>query len=133
MFTTGTYPDLLKVSKVISIHKKGDRHFPENYRLISLLPCVNKILERVFEKHLRKFWNDNEILFDLQFGFRNGRDTSHALLKTINSIRSFLDKGENVLCLYLDRKKAFNHVNHRILAHKLYTYSICRKAYNVYV
>ncbi|KAJ8038244.1 hypothetical protein HOLleu_15610 [Holothuria leucospilota] len=49
VFTTGIYPDDLKIAKVIPLYKKGDS-LPENYRPTSLLPCINKILESVVEK-----------------------------------------------------------------------------------
>ena len=131
VLTTGVYPDALKVAKVIPIFKKGNRNYPENYRPISLLPSINKLLEKTIEKRLRIFLKDNNTLFDYQFGFRKCHDTSHALLETINCIRTHLDNGENVLGLYLDLKKAFDTVDHRILLQKLYSYGIRGKAYDV--
>lgn len=95
-------PSHLKLLLSFPSTKKCDKNLPENYRPISLLPCINKIPQRVIGKRLYRFWDDNKILFDYRFGFRKGHDTSHALL---NSIRSFLDRNENVLSLYLDLKK----------------------------
>lgn len=131
VLTTGIYPDALKVAKVIPIFKKGDSTLPENYRPISLLPCINKLLERSIEKRLRSFLNSNNILFDFQFGFRKHHDTSHALLETVNCIRNYLDNGENALGLYLDLKKAFDTVNHTILLDKLKNYGIRGNAFEI--
>ena len=131
VLTSGIYPDALKVAKVIPIFKKGDRNQPENYRPISLLSCINKLLERSIEKRLRLFMENNSTLYDFQFGFRKCHDTSHALLETVNCIRTYLDNGHNVLGLYLDLRKAFDTVDHKIVLHKLSSYSICGNAYNV--
>ena len=109
---------------MIPLHKKGKKTLPENYRPISLLPCVNKLLEKVLDKRLPNFLKENNVFYDYQFGFRAGHSTSQALLEIINSIRCFLDIGENVLGLYLDLKKAFDTVNHNILLSKLYNYGI---------
>lgn len=76
---------------------KGPQKSPWNYRPISLHVCTKNILEQVIEKHLRKFWEGNKILFNFQFGFRKGYDTSHSLLETVNSICSFLDRNEIIL------------------------------------
>ena len=131
VLTSGTYPDALKIAKVIPIYKAGGRDLPENYRPISLLPCINKLLERSIEKRLRLFFDDNNTLFDFQFGFRKGHNTSHTLLETINCVCTHLDNGENVLGLYLDLKKAFDTVDHNILLGKLYNYGIRGKAFEV--
>ena len=50
-FTTGIFPCAWKTAKVIPVYKKGSRHVPANYRLISLLPCVSKVCERIFYDH----------------------------------------------------------------------------------
>lgn len=131
VFLSGVYPDSMKVAKVIPLFKKGDCTLPENYRPISLLPCLNKLFEGVIEKRLRKFFNDNNSLYGFQFGFREGHSTTHALLETVNSIRSQLDVGNNVLGLYLDLKKAFDTVDHSILLQKLYHYGIRGSAHQI--
>ena len=123
-FTTGIYPNDLKIAKVLPLFKKGDRSLPENYRPISLLPCVNKLLEKCIDKRVRKYLTNNNVFYEYQFGFRKGYSTVHALLETVNTIRNYLNNGENVLGLYLDLKKAFDTVDHNILLHKLNVYGI---------
>ncbi len=132
-FETGEYPQALKTAKVVPLFKKGDNKLPENYRPISLLSCINKLLEKTLEKRLRLFLLQNDIFFDFQFGFRSGHSTTQALLEITNNIRYHLDKGENVLGLYLDLKKAFDTVNHDILKQKLYNYGIRGKCYDLLV
>lgn len=123
-FTSGVYPDILKIAKVIPLYKKGNNTLPENYRPISLLPIINKLLERLIEKRLRAFLQNHNVFYEYQFGFRTGYSTSFALLEITNNIHHHLDKGENVLGLYLDLKKAFDTVNHSILKTKLKHYGI---------
>ena len=50
LFTTGIVPDLLKIAKVIPVHKKGEKNLPGNYRRISLLSVFDKILEKLMHK-----------------------------------------------------------------------------------
>lgn len=130
-FQDGQYPDQLKIAKVIPLYKKGSHSLPENYRPISLLSCFNKLLEKLIEKRLRAFLHDNRIFYEYQFGFRSGYSTSYALLEVVNNIRTYLDRGENVLGLYLDLKKAFDTVNHAILKRKLYNYGIRGKCHDL--
>ena len=131
VFTSGIYPDALKIAKVIPLFKKGDHSLPENYRPISLLPCIDKILESVIEKRMRLFLNKHDIIYKFQFGFREGHSTCHALLEVVDNIRSHLDNGNNVLGLYLDLQKAFDTVDHAILLKKLLHYGIRGKAFNI--
>ena len=120
----GKYPDKLKEAKVIPIYKKGDRKDPENYRPISLLPCFNKIFEKLIDKRLRDFLEVNNILYEHQFGFRKGHSTTLALIEATNNLHKHLDNNEYVLGLFLDLKKAFDTVDHNILLEKLENYGI---------
>ena len=123
-FSTGIYPETLKLSKVIPIFKKGHHTLPENYRPISLLSCINKLLEKLIEKRLRDFIDKNNSFYEFQFGFRKNLSTCHALLEITNNIYEHLNVGQNVLGLYLDLKKAFDTVDHTILLKKLHYYGI---------
>ena len=90
-FTKGIYPSSLKKAKLIPLFKKGNQTLPENYRPISLLPCINKLLEKVIDKRLRNFLQENNVFYDYQFGFRAGHSTSQALLEiTTHVLRNTL-------------------------------------------
>ena len=65
-FTTGIVPDLLKIAKVIPVHKKGEKNLPGNYRPISLLSVFDKILEKLMYKRLSTYLEQNNILYDYQ-------------------------------------------------------------------
>ena len=69
-FSTGLHPDLFKISKTIPIFKKGSRLLVSNYRPISLLSNLNKILEKLMFTRMYKFFDDFKCIYALQFGFR---------------------------------------------------------------
>ena len=84
---TGKFPDILKVAKVIPIHKKGSKLEISNYRPISLLPTISKIWEKLLNNQITENIDDNEILPDCQFGFRKGLKTTDAVQSLIHLIQ----------------------------------------------
>ena len=68
-FTAGTFPTLLKTAKVITIHKKDSKSNFANYRPISFLSNLDKILEKLIHSRLSTFLNIKDIVYPLQFGF----------------------------------------------------------------
>ena len=116
------YPSSLKLAKVIALYKKKSILLPENYRPISLLSCLDKIFEKLLHKRFMKFINKHKIIILNQYGFLKFHSTTMALIDVIDNIRNMLDKGEYALGVYLDFKKAFDTVDHRILLCKLNHY-----------
>ena len=123
-FKHGIVPEQLKIAKVIPIHKKNEKHLPDNYRPISLLSILNKITEKIMYKRLINFLNKHHILYDYQFGFRENHSTSLALIEIIDNIQKALENGKLVAGLFLDLSKAFDTVDHKILLDKLHHYGI---------
>ena len=76
---TGSYPDILKVTEVISLHKKGSKCDVGNYRPISILSPVNKIFEIILHRRLIDFCNKFNLFMDKQFGFQKQHSTNLAL------------------------------------------------------
>ena len=101
----GVVPDLLKIAKVISIHKKDYVSLPGNYRPISLLSVFDKILEKVICTRLRKFMRKHNILYKYHYGFREHHSTSHAIMDVIEYIYKSLDENKFVFRAYIDLKK----------------------------
>ena len=95
-----------------------------NYRPISLLSNIEKILEKLMYKRLYTFLDNKNIIYDLQFGFRQQCCTSHALINITENIRKALDDG-NIGCgVLVDLQKPFDTIDHQILLAKLNHYGI---------
>ena len=132
-FLTGGFPSLLKTAKVVPVFKKYSKLDYSNYRPISLLSKIEKILEKLMYKRLHTFLNNNNIIYNLQFGFRQQYSTSDALINITEVIRKALDDG-NTGCgltkslqyqkLLVDLQRAFDTVDHQILLAKLSHYGI---------
>ena len=72
---SGIFPDKLKLAKVITLYKKGDPTITDNYRPISLLPTLSKVLEKHVLNQLFRFFSDKELFYPSQDGFRRGHST----------------------------------------------------------
>ena len=129
-FTTGTFPTLLKTAKVITIHKKDSKSNFTNYRPISLLSNLDKILEKFMHSRLSTFLNIKDIIYPLQFGFRQNYSTSYALIHLTETIKEALDRGKYGCGIFVDLQKAFDNVDHNILLGKLKHYGIRGVAYS---
>ena len=120
----GTFPDKLKIGKVIPIYKTEDPSLFVNYRPISLLPNFSKFFEKVMYNRLIEFVMTNETFSFRQFGFRKNHSTSHALIHLLNKISFAIDQYETTGGIFLDLSKAFDIVDHEILFTKLEHYHI---------
>ena len=119
---SGIYPSILKHAKVIPVFKTGDVTESDNYRPISLLSNLNKILEKVMYKRFINFIENKNILHHSQYGFRQQHSTQHAILDIVNKIQANIDKKEFTCGIFIDLKKAFDTVDHTILLCKLQHY-----------
>ena len=111
-------------SKTIPIFKKGSRLLVSNYRPISLLSNLNKILEKIVHSRVYSFLEDLNCIYSLQFGFRKKHSTNHALIEITETIRQALDNKKFACGIFVDLQKAFDTVNHDILVAKLEHYGI---------
>ena len=101
-FITGKYPDALKISKVIPIHKSGATCNLNNYRPISLLSIFDKIMEKVMHKRLYDFLQKHNILFQNQFGFRKNNSTTSAHLQITEKIKESIDNKKYGCGIFID-------------------------------
>ena len=95
--STGVFPSKLKTSKTIPIFKAGDHTCCDNYRPISLLSSISKILEKVVAIYLVNHLELNNLLFDNQFGFLRGPSTIHNITKLTSKISQDLNEKKFVI------------------------------------
>ena len=122
--THSDIPDSWKHSLVSPIHKSGDHSDPSNFRPISLIPVITKVVERIVHQQLYGYLTSNHLLSSSQHGFRPHHSTETALLSVSDQILSATDRGEiSMLCL-IDLSKCFDVIDHEILLQKLCLHGI---------
>ena len=110
-------PGKWKLANVVPVFKRGIKEHVQNYRPISLLCIVSKVLERCISNNI---WEHlQEIMNDHQHGFMPGRSSTSQLVGVLDKIGKVLDRGEQIDVIYLDMTKAFDKVNHELLINKL--------------
>ena len=124
-FSTGCFPDKMKIARVIPIHKRDDPHSLKNYRPISLLSSFSKILEKLMFNRITSFLNKFGLLYKHQYGFRQNHSTTHPILHLLNNFaETFNEKESSVISIFCDLTKAFDIINHDILLQKLHMMGI---------
>lgn len=118
-FRKGIFPTPLKQSIITPVHKGGDGDDINNYRPISVLSSISKIVEKLLNSRLQNYLNSFNILSPSQFGFRQGKSTEDAVTALTSLVVDQLDKGNRCLAVFLDLKKAFDTVSVPILVSKL--------------
>ena len=107
-FQTGVFPDALKISEIIPIHKGGSTEDLNNYRPISLLSIFDKIIEKVMHKRLYNFLQEHNILFQNQFGFRKNNSTTFALIEITEKIKETIDNKKYGCGIFIDLHKYYS-------------------------
>ena len=113
----GYIPSEWKLANVVPVYKKDEKDHVENYRPISLLCIISKVLELGLLNRINDRLED--LIADCQHGFRSGRSCVTNLLETLDYIGTILDRAGQVDCVYLDKSKAFDKVRHDLLVEKL--------------
>ena len=130
-FANGIFPENATTAKIVPIFKKGERNNPTNYRTILILTSLAKIFDRIIYKRLITFLNKHKVILDTQYGFQSNGSTNHALTDVITNSFENINKNLYTGLIFLDLKKVFNTVNHKILLLKLNHYRIRGQANNL--
>ncbi|CAB4007048.1 RNA-directed DNA polymerase from mobile element jockey [Paramuricea clavata] len=109
---TNTFPSAWKMARVTPLYRDGECDQSNNYRPISVLSVLSKILEKHVAKSLMNYLVNNNLLYELQSAFREGHSTESASIKLTDQILSNIDQDNVTGVLFIDFKKAFHIVNH---------------------
>ena len=124
---TSKVPCDWKSARVIPLFKKGKADEMDNYRPISILPVLSKVLERPVHIQLYKYLQQYKILSPYQCGFRKCHSTEFAALSFSDNIRRNMDQGQLTGAVFIDLRKAFDTVDHAVLLDKLSNLGIVDK------
>ena len=117
--STGEFPENMKLSEVIPLFKKGALDLMINYRPISLLITISKLLEKCMYKCLYNFINKNNIFYSKQYGFRSNHSCEQAIQDLYGHLISHKEEGLKSVAVFLDLSKAFDTLSHDLLLKKI--------------
>ena len=117
--TQKKFPSAWKKAKVIPLHKKDEETNPKNYRPVSLLSNISKILEKSVYLQLYGYSEEEKILNNAHHGFRKSHNTTTAHIQMQDRWLEAFDEGEITAVMMLDMSAAFDLVNHELLCKKL--------------
>jgi hypothetical protein len=103
-------PEDMKNARVVPIYKKSCKTEAGNYRPVSILSVVSKIMERIMHDQLENYFSDYSLLYDFQSGFRPSFSTDSCLIHLSDHIRKEWDKGNFTGMVILDLQKAFDNL-----------------------
>jgi hypothetical protein len=116
---SGEFPESFKLAKVIPIHKGGSKSLMNNFRPISLLTVIDKLLEKCVKIQLNNYLTIENIISNNQYGFKKGKSTSDALFDITKTIQCKTSENCKVMITFLDLAKAFDSVDRAKLLKKL--------------
>ena len=123
--STGIVPKAMKIAKVVPIFKNsGSDTIMKNYRPVSLLPVLSKVLERIVYNRLFHYLMKHNIFSPAQYGFLPNRSTELAILELQDRIMEITNNKESCVGVFMDLSKAFDTLDHKILLDKLNYYGI---------
>ena len=117
--STGTFPNSWKLARIVPVPKSGDSADPTNYRPISILSVVSKLLERHVHQLIFRYLSIHHPLSVRQWGFLPGRCTASALLSVTHDWLQQLELGIDTCVIFFDLRKAFDSVSHSLLLQRL--------------
>ena len=122
---TGKFPSNWKISKVVPLHKKGDKKSMKNFRPVALLSVAGMLLEKVVALQIEQYFEENKLFPDFQFGFRKNKNTTSELLTLFDTIFEAKEMKKEILMIMYDLSSAFDTVSHEILLENLKIYGLC--------
>ena len=116
--------EFIDAFKVVPVSKKGSTYDVNNYRPISLLPVLSKILEKLVYRRVVSFLTGQGFFHKNQFGFKKIFSTSHATTLLVENITTAFEKKQSMIGVFLDLSTAFDTIDYKILLQKLMHYGV---------
>ena len=118
-FQRGVFPTFWKTAKVTALPKGKDNTLCDNFRPISVFPCLSKDMEKFANNQLQAFALEHNLISREQFAYQKNSSCTTALLTLTDKWKWAIDKKQINIAAFLDLNKAFNMMNHKILSSKL--------------
>ena len=120
----GVFPDLMKLADISPLFKSKLNNEANNYRPISLLITISKVLEKIVYQRTYCFMENTGQIYNSQYGFRSQHSCESAVAELTSEIIKGQQNGMYTLALFLDLSKAFDTLEHKVLLDKMYRYGI---------
>ena len=121
---TGKFPSQMKTAIVVPQYKSKEREYVNNYRPISLLLTISKLLEKIIYTRVYGFLTETNQIYDSQYGFRAGHSCENAISEVLREIVKTLQNGKTTVCILLDLSKAFDSLEHDMIFKKMERYGL---------
>ena len=114
----------MKIADVIPLYKSKSKEETNNYRPISLLITMSKVLEKVVYSRTYNFLEKTNQIFKSQYGFKSKHSCELAVSELLSEVIKSNESGLHTIAVYLDLSKAFDTIDHKLLLSKLELYGI---------
>ena len=114
----------MKQADVIPLYKSKEKFIVNNYRPISLLLTMSKILEKIVYGRIYSFLCNTDQLFQSQYGFRTGHSCENAICELVGTVAKNREEKKHTIGVFIDLSKAFDILNHQMLFCKMDKYGI---------
>ena len=120
----GIFPNKMKLAETTPLYKGKETYYTTNYRPISLLLTISKLLEKIIYSRVYRFLSQTDQLYNSQYGFRTLHSCDDAVSELVGEIIKNRENKKYTAALYLDLSKAFDTLESTVLYHKLEKYGI---------
>ena len=120
----GVFPDAMKIADTVPLHKAKCTEDCNNYRPISLLLTMSKVLEKIIYSRTVTFFDKNKLFYNSQYGFRKNHSCSDAIMELTSEILKNKENGIHTASVFIDLSKAFDTLDPDILLQKMNKYGI---------